>query len=344
MHEQSGQRQGLGAPPAANVVDGRPATGCYAGLLPVFDWHGLAGEFHRSALWRRFHHKRWQYVALGHEELFVGVAIVHLGWASAAFAYAFDRGARRLLADVSRTGLPGWGARVAEGLGAGSVSSFGGPGLRIRFAATGPQRYQLTVASRRLKVEAQLDGSAAAPLLLAIGPIGRGGCAHGTQKSSALAVSGSVRAGEPGRERVVDLADACASLDYSNGLLARRTAWKWASAHSPSLGFNLQQGYFGEHENVLWLDGQLIKLGAARFEYDRARPLASWRISTDDGLVSLNFVPEGLRAEDKQLGVAASHYVQPVGHFSGWVKAAADAPERPVNRLLGVTEDHRSTW
>lgn len=338
MYENS--TQVLGAPPAANVLDGQPATGCYAGLLPVFDWRGMTGEFQRSALWHRFHHKRWQYVAVGNDEVFVGVAIVDLGWTSTAFAYAFDRGARRLLANVSRTGWPGWGARVADGLGEGSASRFGAPGLHMAFTVTGPKRYQLTVTARKLRLDAELDASDAAPMLLALGPIGRGGCAHGTQKSSALRVSGSLQA----RGRVFDLAGATASLDYSNGLLARHTAWKWASAHSPELGFNLQQGYFAEHENVLWLDGRLIKLGAALFEYDRARPLASWRVSTDDGLLSLNFVPEGLRAETKNLLVASSHYVQPIGHFSGWVKASPDAPERPVTRLLGVTEDHRSRW
>ena len=61
---------------------------------------------------------------------------------------------------------------------------------------------------------------------------------------------------------------------------------KWslsACAQSPGLGFNLQQGYFGEHENALWLDGRLIPLGAAQFDFDPRQPLAPWRIRTSDG-------------------------------------------------------------
>jgi hypothetical protein len=330
----------LGAPPATNVVEGRPATGRYAGQLPQFDWTGLAGDYRRSSGWHRFHLKRWQYVAIGGDEVFIGVAIVDLGWSSTAFAYVFDRAGRKLVADISRTGLPGLGAIVSDRPGEGAASSFRVPGARWEFASSGRQRYQLSVTSRKLKIEAEIDASSAAPFLLALGPLGRKGCAHGTQKSSALRVSGSATAGE----HRYDLGACVASLDYSNGLLARSTDWKWASAHSPELGFNLQQGYFGEHENALWLDGQLIALGAARFEYDRARPMASWRVSTEDGLLSMNFVPEGVRSEHKNLLLASSHYVQPIGCFSGWVKAAPDAPQRPVSRLLGVTEDHRAKW
>ena len=42
--------------------------------------------------------------------------------------------------------------------------------------------------------------------------------------------------------------------------------------------------------------------------------------------------------------VAASYYIQPIGTFSGTVKAAPDAPPRRVEQLVGVTEDHRSRW
>jgi hypothetical protein len=69
-----------------------------------------------------------------------------------------------------------------------------------------------------------------------------------------------------------------ASFDYSNGLLARNTDWRWASAHNMELGFNLQAGYFGAHENALWLDGDLIALAPAHFLYDKKDPLSQWHI------------------------------------------------------------------
>ena len=65
---------------------------------------------------------------------------------------------------------------------------------------------------------------------------------------------------------------------------------------------------------------------------------------TDDGLLVLVFTPEGARAQDRDLLIAASHYVQPVGCFAGTVRAGPGAPAREIRDLLGVTEDHRSRW
>jgi hypothetical protein len=196
----------------------------------------------------------------------------------------------------------------------------------------------LSVRTPAMKVQVELS-LAAAPLLLAVGRV-EGGVAHATQKSSALPVAGWLNV----RGRRFDLAKAVACVDSSNGLLARDTDWRWASAHGAKVGFNLQQGYFGSNENALWLDGQLIPLGAARFEFDPQQPMAPWKIRTDDGLLNLVFTPEGARQEDRNLLIASSHYVQPVGTFSGTVRASHNAQARRITRLLGVTEDHRSRW
>ncbi|HEY0956898.1 MAG TPA: DUF2804 domain-containing protein, partial [Roseateles sp.] len=290
-------------------------------------------------LWRRLHHKRWHYVGLGNDELFVGVAIVDLGWTATAFAYLFDRGERRLRADWSQDGLPGLQARVSDEPLTGAHAWFRGPAARLNLQHRTDDSLELQVDTRALRLHARLELAAMAPPLLAIGPIA-GGLAHATQKTTALPVQGWAEAG--GRRFTLD--GAFAAVDASNGLLARDTAWRWASAHGPSLGFNLQQGYFGDRENLLWLDGRPVALGAARFEFDAARPMQPWRVCTDDGLLDLIFTPEGLRQKDRDLGFAASHYVQPVGRFSGWVRGSPAAAAREVQDLLGVTEDHRSRW
>lgn len=328
-------------PPIEVVVDGKPATGRYAGSLTEIDWSGLTGEFHRSALWRRFHHKRWHYVGIATEQCFIGVAIVDIGWTNAAFAYLFDRQSKTLLADFSQDGLPFLTARVSNQPTNGALSWFKHSGGTLRYEHVAGERYRLTVQTRTgLKIDARIDQTGAAPFLAAIGPVPQGGCAHSTVKSSALEVKGTATAG--GQSFRLD--DGVASFDYSNGLLARDTEWRWASAHSRAVGFNLQHGYFGNYENVLWLDGALIPLGQARFEFDAKQPLAPWHVSTDDGLLDLTFQPEGARQESKNLLVAASYYIQPIGTFNGTVKAAPDAPPRRVDQLVGVTEDHRSRW
>jgi hypothetical protein len=327
--------------PTQVTKNGAPATGMYGGSPYTIDWSGLTGTFQRSALWQRLHHKRWHYVALATERCFIGLAIVDLGWTNTAFAYVFDRQQGKMLLDWAQDGIPGLTAKVSDKPTADTLTWFKHIGTHLRYEHLGGTRYQLSVAIKnRLQIDATLDTQSAAPFLTAIGPIANGGCAHSTVKSSAISVTGSAKV----NDQVFDLSEACGSFDYSNGLLARHTEWVWASAHSPSIGFNLQKGYFGAHENVLWLDGKLIPLGNAHFDFDPNQPLQPWHIHTDDGLLNLTFQPEGARQARKNLIVAASYYIQPIGTFSGTVKATASATARHVSQLVGVTEDHQSRW
>jgi hypothetical protein len=327
----------LNTPPDAVVIDGFPAHGRYAGRIARIDWSTLRPR--PPWLWRQLHHKRWHYVGLGNDRLFIGVAIVDLGWACAAFAYLFDRRRLTLLADWSQDGLPGLQAAVPDAPLAGADSWFRGPGARLSLRHQPADLLRLQVATRVLRIDATLDLRGMAPPLLAVGPVD-GGLAHATQKTSALPVRGWAEA--QGRRFALD--DAWAAVDASNGLLARETAWRWASAHRADVGFNLQQGYFGAQENVLWLDGRPIALAAARFEFDAQRPLDAWRVRTDDGLLDLVFTPEGARAANKNLGVATSRYVQPIGTFSGTLRAGDGAAARQITGLPGVAEDHCSRW
>ena len=330
----------LAGPPASVVIAGAPATGRYAGRIAQIDWRALSGPLHRSWLWRRLHHKRWHYVGLGNDELFIGVAIVDLGWTCTAFAYVFDRRSKTLLANWRQDGLPGLQCSVSDQPLTDCDSWFRGPAARLSLRHGAGDRLNLNVQVTGLELQAELNLTDAALALLAIGPIEKGGVAHATQKTSALTLKGQLHV----KGRRYSLNDAIASVDASNGLLARNTDWRWASAHREDVGFNLQSGYFGANENALWLHGALIPLGAARFEFDPERPMEAWRVSTDDGLLDLSFSPEGARQEDRDLFIAASHYIQPVGTFSGWVKASSDSPPYAVSGLLGVTEDHQSRW
>ncbi len=325
--------------PAAprNVVgpDGQPAFGRHAGQAASFDWAALAAPYRRSAWWRRFHHKRWHYVSLACEDIFCAAAIVDLGWTSTAFAYAFDRRERKVIAAFSQDGIPGISARLASHLG--EQSRFRFLSSYITLGATQPGAHALELRCGDFSIDAQFAGSA--PLLLAVGAVD-GGSVHATQKSPGMALVGGVRIGQ----RSFTLDGGVASIDYSNGLLARDTDWRWACAHSLDLGFNLQAGYFGSNENALWLDGKIIPLAAARFEFSARDPMAPWHVSTADGLLNLDFCAEGARREDKNLLIAASKYVQPIGTFSGWVRATPNSPKVVVKQLAGVTEDHSSRW
>ena len=325
------------APDGVIGPDGQPRFGRYAGQVGAIDWSALARPYARGRIWRRFHHKRWHYVALATEHIFCAVAIVDLGWTSTAFAYAFDRDDGDMLSNFSQDGLPVVSARLADH--AGGSSTFKAGASSIAIAATGAGTYSVALRCAYLEIDAEF-GPGAAPLLLATGLVD-GGSVHATQKSSGLPVTGEVRTF---REDPYDLAGGVASFDYSNGLLARDTSWRWASAHTLELGFNLQAGYFGANENALWLDGQVYGLGPVHFIYDATDPLSRWHIFTEDDQLELWFTPDGARRDNKNLVIAASRYLQPIGTFSGWVRSAPDAPKRIVTQLAGVTEDHTSRW
>ena len=333
----------LPPPPPSVVDDGELASGRYAGRIARIDWSGLRAAQQRSAWWRRCHHKRWQYVGLAAEHWFIGLAIVDLGWAMSAFVYVFDRQRRQVVLDWSQDGLPGLSGWVRDQPVQGGEARFRGLGAELCIRPVAPEvasdALAVRVVAGGLRLQVELDLSRAPPFLLAVGPV-QGGLGHATQKSPGLPATGWF---ELNGQRHV-LQGATGSLDSSNGLLARETAWRWASAHDGRLGFNLQQGYFGDQENVLWLDGALLPLGAATFVFDPARPLAPWHIHTDDGLLDLRFRPEGARQARRDVWIAASDYIQPVGTFHGWVRAAPGGPTLPVEGLLGVTEDHRSRW
>lgn len=327
--------------PAAVVQGGQPATGKYAGCIDTVDWRSLSGAFQRSGLWKRLHHKRWHYVGMGNAKCFIGLAMVDVGWTNTAFVYVFDRHSKTLLVDATQDGLPGLTAHLSDCPLQGASSWFRFAGMELRLENTAPGTLAVHArVGKMLRLDATLTLPPDSACLTAIGPIADGGCAHATVKSSALQTRGQLEAA--GRSMALD--DAWASFDYSNGLLARSTAWRWASAHSPEVGFNLQQGYFGTQENVLWLQGQPWPLAAAHFDFDPLSPLKPWHIHTEDGLLDLHFTPEGARQESKNLLVAASYYIQPIGTFRGTVRAHASAPVQHVEALLGVTEDHRSKW
>lgn len=318
-----------------DLVDagGQPLFGRYQGAPGAPAWAQLEPPHARGRLWRRLHHKRWHFVSLVSDELFVGLAIIDIGWSNSAFAYAFDRGRGEIVDAFSAIGLPGVTAFV--GATADEEAWFALPGRRIAIEPDGDGGHRLRLRAGRFRIDAQYGG--AGPRLLAVGQVRDGGSVHTTQKSPGLLLAGRAEAG--GRRFSLD--GGVASFDYSNGLLGRRTAWRWISAHGRRLGLNLQSGYFGDAENALWIDGELVPLGAVRTDVEAG---GAWSMATNDGLLDLRFTPEGTRRDDKNLLLAESRLTQHVGRFDGWVKAGPDAPPRKVSGLTGLAEDYSARW
>ncbi|HXX91874.1 MAG TPA: DUF2804 domain-containing protein [Acidimicrobiales bacterium] len=318
------------APRAPVSADGVVAYGTYQGLTGPIDWSPLRrATGRRAGSW-----KRWHYIAVAGPDAVAAAAVVDLGWTSSAFAYLFDRRRRALAADHSALGLPRRTARVSDRPGAGATTTFDGRRTRVRLERGDGGAWRLSVSAPGLVLDALAAEAPDGATLCAIAPVPGGivDCTHKTPRLRVLqgrAVADDVQ---------LDLAGCSAAIDHTSGLLARETEWHWASACGPGVALNLTQGFTAPAENALWVGGRIERIGPVSFAYDRTRPEDPWRIMSADGAVDLTFTPEGRRREDRNLVLAVSRYVQPIGTFAGCCGG------QRFDGLVGVTEHHLARW
>jgi hypothetical protein len=334
----------LSSPPA-DVVDpgtGAPRFGSYRGPLPRVELGALAGG-RLPRLRRLVREKRWMYAAISADPLLLGIAVVDLGYLANAFAFVFDRRAGRMVADHTALG-PGPVASVNELAGAGHHARFAFAGNEVAIQrGLASSTYGVRVRMRDLRVDAELDASAAPDGISVIAPIA-GGVVNTTEKRALLAVRGEASVGG----HTTSLEGGFGGYDYTHGLLARHTAWRWAFAQGRTTGgepvaLNLVEGFVGEAECALWLGGDLHPLAEGRFSFDARDPEAPWQVRTADGSVDLRFQPGGAHREEKNFGIVASRFLQPMGVFSGTVRIPGRAPVE-LRDVLGVTEDQDVLW
>jgi hypothetical protein len=299
-----------------------------------------------GALFRAKHEKRWIYAAIAVGDLFVGAAIIKLGYASSAFVFAFDRASGRMLEDVSLLGPPSF-AKVNGASREGASARFSSPlqkGSLTWQHAVGAGAFSLAVRAGTMVIDARFDTSGAPPPIGVIADLGSPGLVNATEKGALLAVTGEATVG--GRRFPLD--GGLGGYDYTHGYLARHTAWKWAyllgrAESGERVGMNLVQGFVGEPECALWIDGALHPLAEGRFTFDAQSPLSPWRVRTADDSVDLRFEPGGIHQEHKNLGVITSRFIQPVGCFSGTIAIPGRDP-LVLTRALGVVEDQDVLW
>jgi hypothetical protein len=329
------------SPPPRRVLrpSGALDAGSFRGALPPVDWSGL----HRTRWFQLAHHKRWIYFALATDELFIAAAVVDLGYASNAFAFAFDKASKRMLADVTSLGPPFVGS-VGDTMGAGCRANFRLGGSQVSLTrSSDASPYRLFLSMPDLRLEAAVSAPDSPPPVAAIAELPNG-CANATEKRVLLPVVGD--AWVAGKRYRLD--GGHGGYDYTNGYLARHTAWRWAYAmgHAQSgerVGINLVSGFNGERECAIWVEDEVTGVGEGLFDFDPKNPRAPWRITTADGAVDLDFVPGGLHAEHKDLGLVRSRFIQPVGLYRGTLRVAGREPI-VLDEVLGVAEDQDVLW
>lgn len=339
-----------------DLVDasGAPRLGTYVGELPSVDFGRLRGA-HAAPLPKRFvSQKRWVYTVLATPEVMAVVAIVDLGYTANAFVSAVDLIERRVLADDSFLGLPGPLARVGDAPSRGLSAHFRTLGARFalhRSATDERLSLEATVLGLRsqtrhaVRLRAQVLVEGGPPPLGVIAPVPGGGV-NVTQKCAGLLSFGTLLAGG----RAYGLDGGVAGTDYTQGLLPRKTAWRWAMAvgrlsDGTPVGVNVVEGFNeaeGVSENAAWVGGRILPLGRAVFRFRRDDPLEPWHVRTDDGALELEFRPIHVHREARDLVLVKSRFVQPLGHFSGTLRV--DGRTIALERLAGVTEDQDVLW
>jgi Protein of unknown function (DUF2804) len=336
MSEAPALRATLPPAPARLVgPEGKPQFGLYAGSVRDASFAGLREPL--GILQRRLVEKKWQYVFVATPEMMLSLAVIDGGYLSSGICAVFDRGSRRLLVNDNPV-LPPICAQVADDATDRMSARLLGPAIRARVQrADGRVSVQATWA--HADVDLLLDVTRAPPPITAIAEVNEAGRFDFTQKTVLVPAEGEVRAGNIH----FPVQGQLAGLDYTHGLLARETAWRWAFATGRSgshlVAFNFSEGFLsGEGENVVWIDGEPQPAGPVDFSFDPGAPLSDWRVRSSDGRVDLTFHPEGYRAQTIDLKLIRSAYLQPFGTWSGSANGVA------IEGLAGVAEDHSARW
>ncbi len=328
-------------PAPDSVVDPVTRTlraGAYRGGVRAVDLTSLGGPLRRIA-----RHKKWLYVGIATEEVYVGFAVVRLGYVANGFLFVYDARARRMLADHGVLTTP-LHCDVGDAAAEGCRARFRAPRVAIDVTrAPGSSAYVIDAKVRDVTLSARMDTIGAPEAITAIASM-PGGRGIATEKRPLLSVTGEVRVA--GDRRSLD--GALGGYDYTNGHLERRTKWRWAFALGRAktgerVAFNVVDGSVAAPECALWVDGDLFPLGEGRFDFDPARPLEPWRLRTADDVLDLSFSPGGAHVERTNFGIVASRFVQPAGGYSGTVHVPGGRA-LTLDGVLGVTEDQDILW
>jgi hypothetical protein len=342
-------------PATVEDLHGHPRFGTYRGELREIALDRLRGPFSLPAPVRFLKHKRWTYAQVVTPEAVAVVGIAHLGYTANAFVTAVDLRSRARLFDTGLLALPGAQVEISDAPAEGLYARFRRPGARVEIRRERhADRYLIEIAVRPLNPfaeslhwDAELAVSGAAPALTVISPVARDGVVNVTQKRAALQARGAMRIGR----RHFALDGGIAGVDYTNGLLARNTQWRWAMMNGrlpdgTPIGLNLVEGINDVNarcnENALWLGDELHPLPRARFVPGAFPASDAWRVATEDDSLELRFEPIYTHRDERDLKIVRSRFLQPLGLFSGTVRVGGR--NLAISDLGGVTELQDILW
>lgn len=320
--------------------DGTPRLGTWRGHAETTCLDAVVRARGISRARRLLMEKRWQWFCVMDDDHALGAALVRGGYMAQVFIWWFDRRARRMLLDTSAS-LPPWAVRVGDRPGRGRVAEaeVGADRLVIERGPAGT-----FIGGRWRGVELALEFGDQADPMLAVCPVHHGGAVNITQKQAGLHVTGTIR--HQHREWTPGATPdtpALGFLDYTHGLLARETAWRWAIGAGAltdgrPVAFNVVAGFNDGLENALWLDGVPHALPDSDVVPPTNTQGAQWKTNDQQRHLDATLDAEGTRSERIDLKMVRSIYTQPLGSWRGTVLSV------PIAKACGVAEDHVARW
>jgi hypothetical protein len=296
----------------------------------------------------RFRLKEWQHYGVVHPRHYFGMVIFSAQFMSVSFVYHFDRGGGGMQ-EHSRQ-APGASAKVAETMWDGECS-FDARGYSLNFENRLDEGYHRVRvdAAQTSKLPAisgefrMLEDLGRYQPLVVVSPFSPNRPLY-THKA-ACPVEGRMSVG--GETVELDPSRDVCLLDEQKAFYPYRSFWRWlcfggftdeGKLVAANLCHNIIADDENYSENCYWVDGKIQLTGAARFGYSEDDILGPWFINTTDGLVDVDFRPQGERAERIHVGPILSDFHQPFGLFRGRLGPPGGAVE--VKDLFGLCEQH----
>lgn len=319
---------------------GRPVFGIYRNPLKDLSTDGYRPHGSDKKAAKTGNLKKWVFCGAVSEDFVFGAAIVNIGYLSNLFSYLFDRKTKKIHEASALAPMAIGTSFMGSSSEGRAVFDFAGSKASCVFSGG---RIALNVSTAAVK--ADLNFARVKEPLCLLSRIGLKGFNY-TEKESSAAAEGVIKAG--GAEYKAG-AETSGIIDYTMGILARKTFWNWASGsgravNGEKISFNLAQGVneTGYTENAFWVNGAMVKVDNVDFVYDDKNPVSDWEINSYDGKVKLAFTAEGERKADIKAGFMSSFFHQPFGAFKGTLSDGKK--EYEIKEAYGFAEEHEAVW
>jgi len=139
-------------------------------------------------------------------------------------------------------------------------------------------------------------------------------------------------------------------FDWNRGVRPRSDIHYWAASCGSSrgrvVGFSIGHGLIDSSvctENAFFVDGKLHKLDKVTFHIPPANWLTPWRFTSNDSRLEMNFSPQQMRNDRRQMLHHTVSRRQVYGNFSGKV-VLDDGAEMDFHNITGFAEWSRTRF